>query len=94
MLVKTLVVLLVLAVLYLAFRAVRGFRLYLQLRGASLVTCPEIKRPAFVRLGSGAVALEAFFGDPCLRISECSRWPMRSGCGQDCLSQIKARADN
>jgi hypothetical protein len=26
---------------------------------------------------------------PHLRLSECSRWPERQGCGQECLSQIE-----
>jgi hypothetical protein len=26
---------------------------------------------------------------PVLRLSECSRWPEKAGCGQECLSQVR-----
>jgi hypothetical protein len=94
MVVEGLAVLLALAAPYLGFQAIRGFRLYLQVRGSRLVTCPETKKPAVIRVAAGDMAMEAFLGQPCFRLNECSRWPMRGDCGQGCLSQIEARLDN
>ena len=36
------------------------------------------------------LAKDAVFGTPQFRLSECSRWPERQGCGQECLKQIEA----
>jgi len=35
-------------------------------------------------------ALGAFLSEPALHLKECSRWPERQNCGQECLSQIEA----
>lgn len=50
-------------------------------RGERVVTCPENQRPAGVRLDA--------LHTSSLRLSECSRWPERAGCGQECLTQIQ-----
>jgi hypothetical protein len=72
---------------YLLFR---GLRSYFQLRGKRLVNCPETQKPAAVDLDALPLAREAVFRIPQLRLSECSRWPERQGCGQECLKQIEA----
>jgi hypothetical protein len=90
-------ILLVLGVLvagYALFRLVVAFRAWLRFRGQRLVTCPETKQPAAVRVAAGPVAVEATVRKPHLRLSECSRWPERQGCGQDCLSQVQADPEN
>jgi hypothetical protein len=79
--------LLALAVGYLLFR---GLHSYFKLRGKRLVTCPETQKPAAVDLDAKHLARAAVFGTPQLRLSECSRWPERQGCGQECLIQIEA----
>ena len=76
-------------VVYGAFRLSRGVRAYLKFRGKRLVTCPETQRPAAVEVDSKHTALEAVVGEPHLRLSECSRWPERQDCGQQCLKQIE-----
>jgi len=81
------VALLALGVGYLLFR---GLRSYLKLRGKRLVTCPETQKPAAVDLDAIHLARDAAFGTPHLRLSECSRWPERQGCGEECLKQIEA----
>ncbi len=81
--------LLALAAAYLIFRVVAASRLYLKFRGKRLVTCPETKKPAAVEVAAGRVAVETFVGWWHLRLSDCSRWPERRNCGQDCLSQIE-----
>ena len=68
----------------------RSLRFYFKLRGKRLVTCPETQKPAAVDLDSKHLARDAAFGTPRLRLSECSRWPERQGCGQECLKQIEA----
>ncbi len=78
---------LVLAVGYFSLRA---FQVYLKLRGKRLVICPEARIPAAVELDAKGLAREAAWGTPHLRLSECSRWPERQGCGQECLRQIEA----
>ena len=67
----------------------RALRTYLKFRGKRLVSCPETHKPAAVRVGAGKVALKAFVGNEQLRLRECSRWPEREACGQECLAQIQ-----
>jgi hypothetical protein len=83
------VTLLILAAVLVATGLRRAFRTYLMLRGKRLVSCPETHQPAAVRVAAGKAALEAAFGDEQLRLSECSRWPEREGCPQECLAQIE-----
>jgi hypothetical protein len=68
----------------------RIVRAWLKYRGKRLVTCPENRRPAGVSVDSGHAALTALVKEPKLRLSTCSRWPERAGCGEQCLSQIQA----
>ena len=76
---------------YLGYHVIHGIRVYFRFRGARLVTCPETNQDAVVEVPARSMAMQAILGEPCLRLSECSRWPMRGGCGQDCLRQIEAR---
>jgi len=64
-------------------------RAYLKFRGARVVTCPETKAPAAVELDARHAAFTAAFGEPDLRLKDCSRWPQRRECGQECLEQIE-----
>ncbi len=43
-----------------------------------------------VEVAARSMGMQAILDKPCLRLSECSRWPMRGDCGQDCLRQIEA----
>ncbi len=88
-----LVAVVVLAILaaYLLQRVIRGIRVYFRFRGTRLVTCPETHEAAMVEVDAKSMGMQAILGSPCLRLSECSRWPMREDCGQDCLRQIEAR---
>ncbi len=67
-----------------------GGRAYFRYRGPRVVTCPETAMPAAVRVDGRHAAASSAIGEPDLRLSECSRWPERKGCGQACLSQIEA----
>ena len=84
-----LIVLLALAAAYAIFRIVLASRLYLRFRGKRIVSCPETKQAAAVRVSAGKAALETTVHTPQLRLSECSRWPERQACGQECLAQIQ-----
>jgi hypothetical protein len=84
------VVVLGLEVPYWGYRLMQGIRVYFKFRGTKLVTCPETHKPALVQVAARSMGMQAILSEPCLRLSECSRWPMRQGCGQDCLRQIEA----
>ncbi len=76
---------------YLVHRVIHGIRVYFRFRGARVVTCPETHQVAVVELAARPMGMQAILDEPCFRLSECSRWPMRRDCGQDCLRQIEAR---
>jgi hypothetical protein len=58
-------------------------------RGKRVVTCPETMRPAGVVVDAAHAAATVFGKAPELRLSECSRWPEKAGCGQECLSEVR-----
>jgi hypothetical protein len=64
---------------------VRAFR---KTRGTRLVTCPETRQTAAVEVNAAHAALTAALGHTDLRLQDCSRWPERENCGQECLRQI------
>src|ERR1044071_7851601 len=63
-------------------------------RGDRAIVCPENVRPAGVSVDAGRAALTALGGSPQLRLSSCSRWPERAGCGQECLAQIHSSPED
>jgi len=85
---------LVLAIGLFVLRAIPGVRALLRWRGERIVTCPETKQPAAVNVAAGEAALGVFFNEPTLHLKECSRWPERKDCGEDCLQQIEVNAQN
>jgi hypothetical protein len=87
----------VLVVGAIVFGATMAFRAYLRYRGNRLVTCPETHRPAAVHVNAGKAAARAFWGQrhkEDVRLDQCSRWPEKKDCGQDCLKQVHADAEN
>ena len=38
--------------------------------------------------------VSGLFGRQHLRLRDCSRWPERAGCGQDCLAQVERAGDD
>ena len=78
-----------LAVVAVLFEFFRALQTYLKFRGKRIVSCPETHHAAAVRVAAGKAAIETTVGAPHLRLSECSRWPEREACGQECLAQIK-----
>jgi len=85
---------LVLAASLFVLRAIPGVRTYLKFRGKRLVTCPETHKTEAVDVAAGEAGLGTFFNEPTLRLKECSRWPERQDCGQECLQQIEADSQN
>jgi hypothetical protein len=85
------VIVLGLEVPYWGYRAIHGFRVYLKFHGTRLVTCPETRKLAVVEVAARSMGMQAILNDPCLHLSDCSRWPMCQNCGQTCLRQIEAQ---
>src|SRR6266568_3336490 len=85
---------LALAVGLFVFRAIPGIRAYFDYRGKRLITCPETHKPEAVDVAASEAAIGAFLSEPTLRLRECSRWPERQDCGQECLQQIEIDPQN
>jgi hypothetical protein len=76
------------------FRFIPAMQTYFMYRGKRLITCPETLTKEVVDVAAGKAAAEVFVGGSSLRLEECSRWPERRDCGQECLRQIEADPDN
>lgn len=76
------------------FRAIPAVKAYFGYRGKRLVTCPETHKTEAVDVAAGEAAVSAFLSDPALHLKQCSRWPKRENCDQDCLQQIEADPEN
>lgn len=77
--------------LYPAIAAVRAYRLF---RGKRLVTCPETHKPAAVEVDATKAMAWRLGATSTLRLDQCSRWPERRNCGQECLRQVEADPEN
>jgi hypothetical protein len=69
-------------------------RVYLRYRGKMLFTCPETGKPAAVNVAAGDAALSSLTGHSNIHLKDCSRWPERQDCGQECLGQLGADPEN
>lgn len=78
--------------LYPALRMMAGA--YLKFRGTRVITCPENAQPAAVEVNATRAALAMLTGAPRLRLKDCSRWPEKRNCGQECLREIAAAPEN
>ena len=59
-------------------------------RGTRLVACPETKTPAAVKIDALRAAFTLFGDEPGrLRLADCSRWPEKADCGQECLGEVE-----
>lgn len=61
---------------------------YRSARGKRTLTCPETSEPASVEVDAAHVAATAWGGEIDLRLKDCSRWPERQDCRQECLRQV------
>ena len=62
---------------------------WFQLRGQRVVKCPDNQQQVVVSLNARHAASTSFLRAPDLRLGECTRWPEKAECGQQCLSQIR-----
>ncbi|HET9407644.1 MAG TPA: hypothetical protein VFO39_10435 [Candidatus Sulfotelmatobacter sp.] len=92
-LVLTIAVLALAAALF-VFRAIPAVQTYFAFRGKRLITCPETEKWAAVEVSATEAAEGVFLGEPTLNLRDCSRWPERWDCGQDCLKQIEVDPEN
>lgn len=69
-----------------------GHELYMQYRGARAVTCPENRQLVSVSFDALHAATTKLVGAPRLRIAECTRWPERADCGQQCIAEAERTA--
>src|SRR5678815_636584 len=63
-------------------------RAYSQYRGVKVITCPETERPAQVEVDARHALLTSIVGRPDIRLENCSRWPIKEQCGQECLTNL------
>jgi hypothetical protein len=70
-----------------------AFDAWRRARGERVIVCPETRGTEAVTLDAGRAARTALLGSEELRLSSCTRWPERAGCGQECLAQIHASPD-
>lgn len=75
-------------VVYLLYRVYGSMGTFLRFRGKRLVTCPETHQTAAVELDAKEAAREALTRKPRMQLTECTRWPDRKDCGQQCLAEI------
>lgn len=57
-------------------------------RGSKVITCPETKRPAVVEVDWLHASLTSTVGHTDIRLENCSRWPLKKECGQECLTEL------
>lgn len=74
----------------LAVGVILAVRTYWKYNRQMLVTCPETGKPAAVHVDAANAVKEVLYGREGLRLDQCSRWPERADCGQDCLAQVEA----
>jgi len=68
-------------------------KIYRRFRGTRIVTCPETEKSVAVNVDAMRAALSSF-DEIQLRLSDCTRWPEREDCGQECLRQIEEEPDD
>ena len=80
--------LLITAILAFGFAAVLlpvALDAYRRYRYRKVISCPETHGFAEVKLNAGRAAIGAAWGQPTVRVRECSLWPKRRGCDEKCV---------
>lgn len=79
---------LVTASLFLIVPALWGWAIYDHYRGSRAVTCPETHQQVAVSFDALHAAITGMSrAKPGLRLADCTRWPERIRCGQQCIPQ-------
>ena len=86
---NALIVTIAVAALAGAAAAVLVFR-FARLRGTRLVTCPETSQMVAVDVAAWRGAVRMPWSKKQLDLRNCSRWPEKRDCGQECVRQIEA----
>jgi len=74
------------ACLLLLLPALWGEQIYHTYREGRTVNCPETHAPVSVRFNALRAAWSSLAGGPPkLRLADCTRWPERADCGQECI---------
>ena len=64
---------------------------YRRLKAARSVVCPRTSRVAGVKVDAVAAAVGSAFDRLPLRVTSCSLWPEKRGCGQECVGAFRER---
>lgn len=56
--------------------------------GSRVIVCPETGEQAMVEVDTRRAALTSLVGQTDIRLESCWRWPLKEGCGQECLLQL------
>jgi hypothetical protein len=78
---------LVSACLVLLMPALWGWEIYNRYRGSRAVACPETRQQVAVDFDAMHAAVTELGGKPDLRLADCTRWPERADCDQDCIPE-------
>ena len=60
---------------------------YRRFRCQKVVTCPDTRGLAEVRLNALWAAFTAVFGKPLLRVKSCTLWPGKKNCAERCVKE-------
>jgi hypothetical protein len=82
-----LLLLLAFASLLLLLPALWGRDIRNQYAGVRAVICPETRSQVAVSFNSAHAAITGLTGKTDLRIADCTRWPERARCGQECIPE-------
>lgn len=56
-------------------------------RQKRILRCPNTGDLVKVEIDASRAALSSLFGKPLFKVKNCTLWPKRKGCGEDCLKQ-------
>lgn len=73
--------------LILLMPALWGREIHHQYSAPRAVTCPETHQQVGVTIDARHAAATGLCGPPDFRLSDCTRWPARAECGQECLPE-------
>ena len=88
MLLVILLLLLLTALLALLMPMLYAGEVYRVRHGMHRVTCPETKKRAAVEIDAVHCAATSLAGTEYMRLTECSRWPEKKDCEQECVYEL------
>ena len=68
---------------------VRTLRSYVRYRNKMVLTCPETEREVGVAVDVKRAAITGS-----VRLTDCTRWPEKQDCGQECLVELEASPES